>query len=419
MTRSDSPLRDRMIFVVGARRSGTNWLQRTLAAHPDIVAVPSETFLFSRGIAPLAERFQHAAPGLPQTGTTYMDRQAFLDAVRSFCDSTFLGLLETLGGEGHRLVERTPEHACHLDLIGDVYPDARILHIIRDGRDVVRSLLSMEWGPESVAEAAEEWRTSVESAVASGKRLPHYREVRYEEMLADPRPHISALFDWLGLDSTPAIIDRAVVEAAVPYNVDPASPKPGSGKWRGALSESDLTTVEQVAGRTLADLGYDLREAPTIRRASQGTLAELRARAERVPVKLRSRGREILTRRAIAQITSTQEVLKHFLTYVAEGRFDAISSVLAPTVSVRIVGLGSDWQGRGPSAEEKLVGVLSSDRAFRGRQTRGDVHSALPLSTVVAAYAGDGGEIHHRVFVVGVKGARIASLTYYLLGPSR
>src|SRR5437588_5130521 len=78
----ESPLDGRMIFLVGARRSGTNWLQRTLATHPAIVSVPSETHLFSHGIAPLAERFHHGAPTSTHTGAMYVDRQRLLGALR-------------------------------------------------------------------------------------------------------------------------------------------------------------------------------------------------------------------------------------------------------------------------------------------------------------------------------------------------
>ena len=46
-----------MIFNAGARRSGTYWLQRITCAHPAVAEVPSETYIFSHGIAPLMERF--------------------------------------------------------------------------------------------------------------------------------------------------------------------------------------------------------------------------------------------------------------------------------------------------------------------------------------------------------------------------
>src|SRR5213076_1354071 len=76
VSRAESPLRGRMIFNVGSRRSGTFWLQRIVTAHPEVSAVGSETHLFSHGIAPLAERFHHAALGSGQVGSTFIERDA-------------------------------------------------------------------------------------------------------------------------------------------------------------------------------------------------------------------------------------------------------------------------------------------------------------------------------------------------------
>ena len=59
--------------------------------------------------------------------------------------------------------------ATELDLIAEIYPDARVLHIIRDGRAVTRSLLALPNGPSTIEDAAEEWRESV-AAFRSGSR---------------------------------------------------------------------------------------------------------------------------------------------------------------------------------------------------------------------------------------------------------
>src|SRR5947199_1001755 len=108
--REDSELRGRMIFVVGARRSGTNWLERILTAHPEVVAMPSETYLFSHGIAPLTERFQHANPGSPMVGRTFMEGESLLDALRELVDRIFCEHLERAGPDARYLLERTPWH---------------------------------------------------------------------------------------------------------------------------------------------------------------------------------------------------------------------------------------------------------------------------------------------------------------------
>src|SRR5688572_8976833 len=256
MSRDSSPLKDRLIFVVGARRSGTNWLQRIVGAHPAVVNVPSETYLFSMGFPPLIERFHHGLVGSGQTGFVYMDRGAMLDGLRDFADSVFAGLRQGLDPAAERIVERTPDHVRHLDLIGDVYPDGRFLHIVRDGRDVARSLRSQPWGPSSIAEAAEEWRSAIEAAQAAAPRLEHYLEVRYEDLLADPRVGIEQVFEWLGLAADAQTVEQSLVEARVRFNVDPQAPAVVEGKWRKEFSPDDVASFDRVAAPTLAALGY-------------------------------------------------------------------------------------------------------------------------------------------------------------------
>src|SRR4051794_17938627 len=97
MPRSQSPLRDRVLFIVGARRSGTNWLERILTAHPGVVAVPTETYLFSHGVQPFSELFQHANPTAPTMGRTFLPRDDFLDGMRDLLDRVFLETLERAG----------------------------------------------------------------------------------------------------------------------------------------------------------------------------------------------------------------------------------------------------------------------------------------------------------------------------------
>src|SRR4051812_1353323 len=179
-----------MIFNVGARRSGTFWLQRIVTAHPDVEGVSGETYFFSHGIAPLFERFKHGVRATPAVGRIWMDRDQLLDATRDFSDRVLLSQFET----GARyLAERTPAHGEHLGLIGELYPDARVVHIIRDGRDAARSLLAKQWGPDTIEAAAREWRDSVVAARAAG--FPgRYVEVFYERLLRGLEPEVRRVF---------------------------------------------------------------------------------------------------------------------------------------------------------------------------------------------------------------------------------
>jgi hypothetical protein len=409
VSRADSALLGKLIFNVGSRRSGTFWLQRIVSAHPDVSAVGSETHLFSHGIAPLAERFHHAALGSAQVGSTFVARDTMLDALRDFCDSVFAPMLEP-GKE--RLAERTPLHALHTGLIGDVYPDARIVHIVRDGRDVVRSLLAQQWGPENVAEGAREWRASIESARAGAAGSDRYLEIRYEDLHADPATRIPELYRWLGLEVGDAILEHAMAEAKVERNLDPKATPAGSGKWRNVLTPEDLKAFEDVAGDVLYGLGYERAEALGSRRNGR-----LRGLLRRGPSGLEPDaallGGQTPHERAGGDVDSQRHIdalLDAFHTAP-----ERAGGLLADGATVRVVDGARERSAGGDGARELLVGALREDGALRGRQLRGDVHPAPPLFTVMLSYESPDGPAD-RVLVARLDGERVRDLVLYRPG---
>jgi hypothetical protein len=154
-------------------------------------------------------------------------------------------------------LERTPWHALHLPLIAAAYPDARVIHIVRDGRAVARSLVSMDWGPATIEEAAAEWRDSVRGGLG-GKELfgANYREIRFEALMSAPFEEARELYDWLELPADDVSEDRLSMEASTKFNVDPRSPEIVADKWRDELSAGDLAAFDRVAGELVAQLGY-------------------------------------------------------------------------------------------------------------------------------------------------------------------
>lgn len=403
-----------MIFCVGTRRSGTNWLQRILTSHPEVVAVPSETYLFSRGLAPLGERFHHGVRSSPGVGSVFMNREAYIEAVRAFCDAVFAQFLD---GDRHRYVlERTPEHALSLDLIGEVYPDSHIVHIIRDGRDVVRSLLSMEWGPDSVEDATAEWQSCVETGQQAGRQLEHYREVRYEALLEDPEEHIRGLFTWLGIEASDARVAEARAEAGARFNVDPRAPEVTSGKWRTGLAPDQLAIFERIAGSTMAALGYGTTElVPEPERSSS---SGRRGRIER----LAGRARSVVNftapnsdHEALRRLRAAQPLVDQFVEFAARGRSVELKALLSDDVYVRVVSADDDWSRRGGGAVDALIRTLSEDTALRGKQVWADTVPSLPTFTMLIAFRAADGNVEERAFALTVENATITRVVYYRL----
>jgi hypothetical protein len=399
-----------------------------LGAHPQVGTIPGETFLFSDGLRPLADRFQHGLAGSARTGIAFMDRGAFLDAARAFCDAVFDGLAEVVGvPPGGRIVERTPTHARHLDLIGAVYPDARVLHIVRDGRDVARSLVSQSWGPTSVAEAAVEWDETVRDARRAGRDLDRYREVRYEDLVRAPADHLAAILGWLDLDAGEDALAPMLREAGSAFNVDAAYPDVGPGKWAGVFEPDDLSAFAAVAGDLLAELGY----APPVAGAVPGPVAApdgpgpvrppAIGPARRLAAALRgARAGWTLQpgdaqRQVRRRLDQGQLLVEAFMEDLAARRFDDLPRHCAADVQVRsdAAETGVGWADRGLDAIRRLATELAADEVLRGRQVRGQVYPGVPGYTVVAVYETGDGQRHSVTFVLGMAGGAVTQIAVH------
>ena len=400
-----------MIFNVGAPRSGTFWLQRIVTSHPDVSAVPSETHLFSFGIAPLLERFQHSVRSSPEVGLAYVDRDRLIDAVRDLCDAVFIDFLDP---DASRVAERTPLHVLHLELIAEIYPDARFVHIIRDGRDVARSIAAREWGAKTIEGAAEEWRECVRAARRAALPTTRYREVRYESLLTEPKGTIAELYAWLGLPATPEVVGEGVLEARRPLNVDRARPEVGTGKWRDDFSPTDLTAFARVAGDLLAELGY---AAPS----AEGAASEGSRGAPAFTPSRRSRGLRGWARRRSPSaspsnvVKANQALVGRLIGHLQERAAGPALDLLAADARVSAVSREGTLEARGPEARQLLVRTLERDAAFAGRQIRGDVYPALPTQGVVLTYELPDGSLAERLAFVTCRGDEITDLVLYLL----
>jgi hypothetical protein len=399
-----------MVFLVGARRSGTMWLQRALACHPDLLSVPSETYLFTHGVDPLTQLFQHGSPESIAVAKTYMDRDDLMDALRDFCDRVFIGLRDQLQPLATHVLERTPWHAKVLPLIGEIYPDAAVLHIIRDGRDVARSLVSRHWGPETYEEAADEWRTTVEAARNAGPALARYREVRYESLIADPEPQMRDIFAWLSLPPTEATLEAMRREMRTPVNLRPEDSTVAASKWESTLRDEDRRTVERVAGTLLVELGYATPDTMAAPEASPNVAKRLLRRARHQPSTRQATDGPAPATDGSGQ--GNQRVLDVLLECCA-GRVVDTAGMFAPTAMVRSVKADETWQERGPEAVERVLAEMRDDG---GRSARLIGADCFPLGVTVTAVinneARDGGRMR-RVLIAEFRDGAVTGLAYY------
>ena len=244
-------LDDRLVFVVGSPRSGTTFLAGAIGSLPGFVDLGE--------VAPLKAAVPELAALAPREAAGRLRR--LLAVARR------VGLVGAV-----RPVEQTPEMAFVVQAIPLAYPAARVVHIVRDGRDVVCSLLEKPWlrreqaqaddagvpygayarfwvEPERRGEfeaasdarrAAWVWRSYVTAARAAERVL----EIRYEDLATDPAVVAASLAAHLDVPVEPlaAALGRAHASSV--------------GRYRTELSAEQLEDVEAEAGALLRELGY-------------------------------------------------------------------------------------------------------------------------------------------------------------------
>lgn len=274
------------IFIVGAPRSGTTVLQYRLRNHPRISLPTGESHFF----IPLY-RNQAAYGDLSQLENIRRVLQAMLDQSRDFLETDLHGMkfdIDSLACELHaagrhsmpaiiaglfeknaqgegktRWGDKTPYYAMHLPKLLEWFPDAQIVHLVRDGRDVALSLFGRQhdFSVYNSYFAAEYWESYVEKGRAQGRQLApgHYLELRYEDLLTQPDATMKTLCAFLGEEFSADLFDVTAVDDP---GKTPLVHKPlradNAGKWRSKMSAAQIRAFESVSGNTLRAFGYEL-----------------------------------------------------------------------------------------------------------------------------------------------------------------
>jgi hypothetical protein len=289
-------------FVVGVGRSGTTLLRLMLDTHPDL-AMPPETGFIPDLIA-AAHEADASADDLLQAVTSHRKwgdfgiepselraRWAALDPIRARgAVRAFYELYAEKQGKP-RWGDKTPGYTMHMRRIAQTLPEARFIHVIRDGRAVAHSrMTSLSLQPVPMKQVARRWRKRLSRARRQGARLDHYLEIRYEDLVTDTEAVLRTVCEFIELDWDPdmlsyhrrseerlAELDRDIpawegklarsAESRMALHEQTTKPPDPAriDRWRSEMGAEDLATFEDVAGELLTELGYELAaSAPAV-----------------------------------------------------------------------------------------------------------------------------------------------------------
>jgi hypothetical protein len=151
-----------------------------------------------------------------------------------------------------RLGFKDPMASYHMPTLAQIFPNARFVHIIRDGRDCALSFKRQKWGPNNVYSGATYWNESVGIARHDGRNLgERYFEVRFEDVLTDTVNTVPPLVDFINQGKFIEQADQLVKHINHHKQSDSVT------KWRTELSPGQRYVFEAVAGEMLASCGYE------------------------------------------------------------------------------------------------------------------------------------------------------------------
>ena len=272
------------VFVVGSPRSGTTLLYHMLLSAGGFAVYRSETNAFNileTHFGPLAS-VENRRRLMDSWLRSKLFRVSGLDAeqirarvLEPGCRNGGDFLRIVMGEVARRQnVERwadcTPEHALYVSRIKETIPDALVIHIIRDGRDVALSMSrlafprTLPWDRERrLVVAGLYWGWMVRHARRSGRTLGRdYLEVRFEELVSHPRETLLSLSRFIGQDlDYDRILEVGIGSVSDPNSSFKAGGRGGGfqpvGRWREALDPAGLQALEDCVGGLLEALGYE------------------------------------------------------------------------------------------------------------------------------------------------------------------
>lgn len=257
------------IVVLGAPRSGTTYLREIIDSHPQI-AMTNEVRLLEWLHRSLLETKDDRA--------LFAQREAFVEFLLKELPDMVRRYYRNLAPEARWWGDKNPHYAEHeatLQTISTVFPGTRFIHIVRDPRAVIASLLSKThddgapWIEAQDAHVLVGTHLGNASKFGAGHDDALFHEIRYEDLVADDEGMARSLFEWLEIPFVPEVVDFCQAQSAARTGFSgPTSdlekvgdPESAKNHWASVIPPGDQRRSLQYLAPYLLKFGYETRES--------------------------------------------------------------------------------------------------------------------------------------------------------------
>jgi len=256
------------IFIGGAGRSGTTLLRVILDSHPNIACGPE--LKVTPQVAQMWLEFQTVLKA--PLREYHLSAEDINRLFGRFLISILENYRKRIGKQ--RIAEKSPNNVFFFAHLAQMFPESPLIHVVRDGRDVVCSLLTMDWSDPGTGERVEYTRDSKKAAqywvnaVRAGREAlksplveRNYMELHYENLVEKPEPTLKKLFEFIKEPWDPTVLNyhqrkHDLAGESSANQVSQPLYKSAMHRWVCDLKPVDKQIVKEVAGHLLIELGY-------------------------------------------------------------------------------------------------------------------------------------------------------------------
>ena len=279
------------LFVVGCPRSGTTLLQRMLDNHPQLT-VANDTHFITRAakhvlrkesqplLTPQLVEAVHSCRRFHRMGLDKNDVYSAAGNCKTYAE--FVSRLYALRGRRkHKQLsgEKTPDYCRQMPVLHALFPAARFVHIIRDGRNTALSLLNWAtaskgpgrwslWDTDPVGTCALWWRWQAGIGQRDGRSLgnEYFYQVKYEDLVAEPEKNLKAIASFLGIPYSDSMANYHAGKTLHNRRLSAKSawlpPVKNLRDWRNDMMPEDIGVFEGIAGSLLRENAYTCMNKP-------------------------------------------------------------------------------------------------------------------------------------------------------------